>query len=83
MRVGKLIASMASRHQVLVITHSAQMASRGQAHWKVEKTQGETATESRVRRLSTEERIYELAEMISGSTPGKAALEAAKELMNT
>lgn len=81
MRVGKLIQSMAKRHQVLVITHSAQMASRAEAHWKVEKSQEDGSTETRVRKLSEEESLREIAGMISGSAPGKAALEAAKELI--
>jgi DNA repair protein RecN (Recombination protein N) len=82
MRVGKLIQSMAERHQVLVITHSAQMASRAQAHWKVEKSQAKESTETRVRRLSAEDSLQEIAAMISGNAPGKAALEAARELIN-
>ena len=82
MRVGRLIRQMAERHQVLVITHSAQMASRAQAHWKVEKSQDHQATETRVRLLSPEESVQEIASMISGSEPGKAALEAARELIN-
>jgi len=83
MRVGKLIKQMAGRHQVLVITHSAQMASRAEAHWKVEKTQEKDSTETRVRLLSAEESAQEIASMISGQGPGKAALEAARELINT
>lgn len=83
MRVGKLIRQMAGRHQVLVITHSAQMASRAEAHWKVEKTQEKDSTETRVRLLSAEESALEIAAMISGQGPGKAALEAARELINT
>jgi DNA repair protein RecN (Recombination protein N) len=82
MRVGKLIRQMAGRHQVLVITHSAQMASRAEAHWKVEKMQEKESTETRVRLLSTEESALEIAAMISGQDPGKAALEAARELIN-
>ncbi len=82
MRVGKLIRHMSERHQVLVITHSAQMASRAHAHWKVEKSQQSDATESTVRLLSSEESVYEIASMISGHDPGKAAIEAAKELLN-
>jgi DNA repair protein RecN (Recombination protein N) len=74
---------MAGRHQVLVITHSAQMASRAEAHWKVEKTQEKDSTETRVRLLSPEESAQEIASMISGQEPGKAALEAARELINT
>jgi DNA repair protein RecN (Recombination protein N) len=82
MRVGKLIRRMAERHQVLVITHSAQMASRAEAHWKVEKKQENGITQTCVRRLLSEESTAEIASMISGSAPGKAALEAAMELIN-
>jgi DNA repair protein RecN (Recombination protein N) len=81
MRVGRLIRQMAGRHQVLVITHSAQMASRAEAHWKVEKIQEKESTETRVRLLSEEESALEIAAMISGHEPGKAALEAARELL--
>ena len=81
MRVGRLIRQMAGRHQVLVITHSAQMASRAEAHWKVEKIQEKESTETQVRQLSAEESAVEIAAMISGNAPGKAALEAARELI--
>jgi DNA repair protein RecN (Recombination protein N) len=82
MRVGKIIRQMAGRHQVLVITHSAQMASRAEAHWKVEKVQESHQTETRVRLLNKDESIKEIATIISGHEPGKAALEAARELLN-
>ncbi len=82
MRVGKLIKAMATRHQVLVITHSAQMASRADAHFLVEKVQTENQTNTLVRRLNPEEQISEIAGMISGHGPGKAAMEAARELLN-
>jgi DNA repair protein RecN (Recombination protein N) len=58
------------------------MASRAHAHWKVEKSQQSDATESTVRLLSSEESVFEIASMISGHDPGKAAIEAAKELLN-
>lgn len=83
MKVGNIIREMARRHQVLCITHSAQMASRAQAHWFVYKDQAEAETSTSVRLLSEAERLEEIAKMISGSKPGEAAYQAAKELIES
>lgn len=83
MKVGNIIREMANRHQVLCITHSAQMASRAQAHWFVYKDQSEAETSTSVRRLSEAERLEEIAKMISGSKPGDAAYQAARELIES
>jgi DNA repair protein RecN (Recombination protein N) len=83
MKVGNIIREMAQRHQVLCITHSAQMASRAQAHWFVYKDQAEAETSTSVRLLSEAERLEEIAKMISGSKPGEAAFQAARELIES
>jgi DNA repair protein RecN (Recombination protein N) len=73
-----------ARHgrQVISITHLPQIAAKGTAHYKVYKEDTETATVSHMRRLTTEERINELAQMMSAGTLSEAAINNAKELLN-
>lgn len=80
-RVGKIMKKLSTRHQVISITHSPQMASQSDAHWFVYKIQGKTTTTTGIRRLSETEKLEEIAKMISGSTVSPAALEAAKHLI--
>lgn len=80
-RVGKIMKQLADRHQVISITHSAQLAAQSDAHWFVYKKQEETSTATGVRRLSDTEKLEEIAKMISGSSISSAAIEAARELI--
>lgn len=68
--------------QVISITHLPQIAARGIAHYKVYKEDTETGTNSHIRRLSDEERVKEIANMLSGATLTEAALNNAKALLN-
>ena len=70
-----------SDRQVISITHLPQIASRGRAHYKVYKQDNETETNSHIRRLADEERIEEIAHMLSGATLTDAALNNAKALL--
>ena len=70
-----------SDRQVISITHSPQIAARGRAHYKVYKQDNETETNSHIRRLADEERIEEIAHMLSGATLTDAALNNAKALL--
>lgn len=83
MKVGRIMKEMAGRHQVLSITHSAQMASRADAHWFVYKNQEKDTTRTSVRLLSESEQLEEIAKMISGSKLTEASLQAAKELIHS
>ena len=68
--------------QVISITHLPQIAAKGKAHYKVYKEDTDDATNSHIRQLSEEERINEIAVMLSGSTLTEAALNNAKALLN-
>lgn len=67
--------------QVLSITHLPQIAARGNAHYKVYKEDNETGTNSHIIRLTDEQRIDEIANMLSGSTMTEAARNNAKSLL--
>ena len=67
--------------QVISITHLPQIAARGCAHYKVYKQDNETETNSHIRRLADEERVEEIAHMLSGATLTEAALNNAKALL--
>ena len=82
LKVGQIMKSLATRHQVFAITHSAQMASQADAHWFVYKNQTSETTQTGVRLLNDNERLEEIAKMISGSKVSEAALKAAKELVD-
>jgi DNA repair protein RecN (Recombination protein N) len=80
-KVGKILKSMAQERQVVAITHLPQMAGKGDDHLFVYKETGGDSTTTRIRRLSREERVEEIAKMLSGDQPTKAALANAKELL--
>lgn len=80
-RVGKIMKQLSDRHQVISITHSAQLAAQSDAHWFVYKKQEENSTATAVKRLSEKEKLEEIAKMISGSSISSAAMEAARELI--
>ena len=68
--------------QVISITHLPQIAAKGANHYKVYKEDTETGTNSYIRQLNQEERIHEIANMLSGATLTEAALNNAKALLN-
>ena len=80
-QVGRRLADLAKNGQVLVVTHSPQVAALGQHHWQVQKQQSKTATTSTVIPLHDDDRIDEIARMLSGDTITDAARAAAKALM--
>ncbi|MCR5574477.1 MAG: DNA repair protein RecN [Bacteroidaceae bacterium] len=67
--------------QVISITHLPQIAAKGQVHYKVYKKDNEHETVSHIRRLTPEERVEEIAHMLSGDVVTEAALQNAKELL--
>ncbi len=69
------------KRQVLSITHLPQIAARGKVHYKVYKEDDENGTNSHIRRLTDEERIDEIANMLSGSTMTEAARNNARALL--
>ena len=79
--VGRRLSELAAGGQVLVVTHSPQVAALGQHHWRVEKRQTKTQTTSTVVPLHAEDRVDEIARMLSGDTITDAARAAAAALM--
>lgn len=79
--IGERLARLAERSQVLVVTHSPQVAARAAHHFRIEKTHGENGTRTSVRLLSAAERREEIARMLSGATvTDEARAQAAKLL---
>lgn len=71
-----------SNRQVISITHLPQIAARGRAHYKVYKQDNEKETNSHIRRLTDNERVEEIAHMLSGAILTDAALNNARALLN-
>ncbi|MDR3118024.1 MAG: DNA repair protein RecN [Mediterranea sp.] len=69
------------KRQVISITHLPQIAARGRAHYLVYKQDNDKETNSHIRRLKEDERVAEIAQMLSGATLTEAALNNAKELL--
>lgn len=67
--------------QVISITHLPQIAALGSIHYKVEKTETANGTTSQMRQLTTDERVREIAQMLSGSDVSEAAIQNAKALL--
>ena len=67
--------------QVISITHLPQIAAMGNTHYKVTKTETATGVNSNMVMLSAEERVNEIAQMLSGSNVSDAAIHNAKELL--
>ena len=79
--MAAMMKEMAERMQVISISHLPQIAAAGDSHFKVYKEDDQEGTISRIRRLTDEERVTEIAGMISGSVVSKAALENARLLL--
>jgi DNA repair protein RecN (Recombination protein N) len=79
--VGLRLKSLAATGQVLVVTHSPQVAARGEAHWKVAKREVAGAVRTLVTVLAPAEREEELARMLAGAEVTDAARAAARALM--
>ena len=78
----KLSQVAAGGRQVLCITHLPQISAMADEHYAIEKIQGKTSTNTRVRLLSPEEREREVARLISGQEITAAALQNARELID-
>ncbi|MEP7170528.1 MAG: DNA repair protein RecN [Bacteroidota bacterium] len=80
-KVGTIIKKISDEHQVIAITHLPQMASKGDAHYLVYKESGKNSTSTKVKELSSNERVNEIAKMLSGEKLSAVAIENAKELL--
>ncbi|OAN84129.1 DNA repair protein RecN [Sulfitobacter pontiacus] len=79
--VGRRLAALSQGGQVLVVTHSPQVAALGAHHWRVSKAVSKGMTLSTVTPLSAPERVDEVARMLAGDTITEAARAAARELL--
>ncbi len=79
--IGKLMKEMATDMQLIVITHLAQVASKGNNNYKVLKQDVDGRTKSTIIPLSKEEKLLEIAQLLSGEKITEAALEQARELI--
>ena len=82
-KVGQVMEKLAANLQVITITHLPQIASKGQNHYFVYKDDEGEATKTRIRQLSKDERVLEIAKMLSGNKPGENALQNARELLTS
>ncbi|MDR0560348.1 MAG: DNA repair protein RecN [Prevotellaceae bacterium] len=80
-KMGDIIKEMSNKTQVINITHLPQIAAKGDKHYRVYKEDTETATYTKMNKLSKDERITEIAKMLSGSKITDAAIKHAKELL--
>ncbi|MCZ7554976.1 MAG: DNA repair protein RecN [Bacteroidia bacterium] len=80
-KVGKAMRKLAAKHQILTITHLPQIAGVGDAHLRVEKHSSNGRTITRVIALGSDDRVTEVARLLSGEKITEAALQSAKELI--
>ncbi len=81
LQMVRMMKEIATRHQVICITHLPQVAAKGDMHYFVFKDNTADKTVSKIKLLSQNERINELAKMIAGANPSASAVESAKELL--
>ena len=82
LKMGAILRRLANDHQVIVITHSPQVASKADYHYFIHKEEKENTTVTKIKLLKEEEKIRAIATMLSQNPPSKFALENAKELIN-
>ncbi len=80
-KVGSIMIQMAKSMQVITITHLPQIASKGNSHLFVFKEEKNNKTFSNIKKLTSDERVQEIAKMLSTSNPTEAAISNAKELL--
>lgn len=81
-KMGQIMQEMSKSMQVMAITHLPQIASKGKRQFKVFKTTKENQTHTEIVLLSQEERVTEIAQMLSGSVVSESAIIHARELLN-
>ena len=82
LKVGSIMEKLSENMQVIAITHLPQIAARGNAHYTVYKDEHSDTTHTNIRQISSDERVMELAKMLSGNNPGESAILNARELLN-
>ncbi|MBO7233777.1 MAG: DNA repair protein RecN [Paludibacteraceae bacterium] len=80
-QMAVIMRNMAQYMQVMAITHLPQIAAKGNVHYKVYKQDADEHTETQIKRLTQEERVVEIAQVLSGANVSEAALQNARELL--
>jgi DNA repair protein RecN (Recombination protein N) len=80
--IGERLARLAEQSQVLVVTHSPQVAARASHHYRIEKSHGADGTRTTVRKLDAQERREEIARMLSGASVTDEARAQADRLLD-
>lgn len=80
-KMGKMMLKMSDNHQIIAITHLHQIASSGNAHYFVYKDHSSDKTVSKIKKLSVDERVLEIAQMIDGNNPTESVLHNAREMI--
>ena len=81
-KVGNMMQQMSQNHQLFTISHLPQIAARGTAHYFVYKDNTNEKAVSRIKKLTNDERIAEIAQMIGGEKPSSAVLQNAREMLS-
>lgn len=81
-KMGDIMQAMSKTMQVFSITHLPQVAAKGASHFKVFKEEEGMVTNTKMKKLTSEERVIELAEMLGGKNISASALAHAKQLLN-
>lgn len=81
-KMGDIMLAMSKTMQIFSITHLPQVASKGDHHFKVYKIDEDNITNTKMKKLSTDERIVELAEMLGGKDVSDSAMAHARQLLN-
>lgn len=81
-RMGEIMKQMSATMQIFAITHLPQIAAKGDSHFKVFKSTVDDDTQSELKLLSQDERVIEIAQMLSGAVVSDSALNHAKALLN-
>ncbi|KAF2335167.1 DNA repair protein RecN [Flavobacterium nitrogenifigens] len=81
-RMGEIMKEMSNTMQIFAITHLPQIAAKGDSHFKVSKATIDDDTQSELKLLSQDERVTEIAQMLSGAVVSDSALNHAKALLN-
>jgi DNA repair protein RecN (Recombination protein N) len=80
-KVGQIMEKLSENLQVITITHLPQIAGKGQSHYFVYKDEEGATTYTRIKQLNKQERVLEIAKMLSGDNPGESAMQNARELL--
>ncbi len=82
LKVGNTMEALSTHMQVVAITHLPQIAAKGETHFKVYKADDGDKTYTHITPLTEEQRVLEIAQMLSGANPGDTAIRHATELLN-